>query len=229
PPHPICYFPAPTPLPTCPVEEPVLKTSDDFSLEDVLSSTAQLAAGADSALDALSDTLMDITPAPHQPPAVPPKDVVKDIMEEKLIKMGERDDTLPPEYRPTEEDLKVRQSRGQHAMNCCRDSAFSFISQNTMDDNKALDLLSSDFSAALPPSAAPVTAAADTVKLEPPPMAAPVLDSLAETLLPAALESKPKAEKPKVTTKQQREEPPSATDELSSQLVSDIVPKSATS
>lgn len=31
-------------------------------------------------------------------------------------------------------------------------------------------------------------------------MAAPVLDSLAETLLPAALESKPKAEKPKVTT-----------------------------
>ena len=28
-------------------------------------------------------------------------------MQEKLIKMGEKDDTLPPEYRPTEEDRKV--------------------------------------------------------------------------------------------------------------------------
>lgn len=28
-------------------------------------------------------------------------------VEEKLIKMGERDDTLPPEYRPSEEDRKV--------------------------------------------------------------------------------------------------------------------------
>lgn len=81
----------------------------------------------------------------------------------------EEDKTKEPKTPTVSE---VRQSRGQHAMNCCRDSAFSFISQNTMDDNKALDLLSSDFSAALPPSAAPVTAAADTVKLEP-----PVLDS----------------------------------------------------
>lgn len=31
----------------------------------------------------------------------------KEVVEERLIKMGERDDTLPPEYRPTEEDLKV--------------------------------------------------------------------------------------------------------------------------
>lgn len=31
----------------------------------------------------------------------------KTIVEEKLIKMGERDITLPPEYRPTEEDRKV--------------------------------------------------------------------------------------------------------------------------
>lgn len=31
----------------------------------------------------------------------------KTIVEERLIKMGERDDTLPPEYQPTEEDLKV--------------------------------------------------------------------------------------------------------------------------
>lgn len=31
----------------------------------------------------------------------------KTIVEEKLIKMGERDITLPPEFRPTEEDRKV--------------------------------------------------------------------------------------------------------------------------
>lgn len=35
----------------------------------------------------------------------------KKIIEERRIKMGERDDTLPPEFRPTEEDLKVT-SRG---------------------------------------------------------------------------------------------------------------------
>lgn len=94
----------------------------------------QLAAGADSALDALSDTLKDITPKPKPAPA-PVKDTAKvasepqsveggercyfrslwllcslqekKIVEERLIKMGERDDTLPPEYRPTEEDRKV--------------------------------------------------------------------------------------------------------------------------
>lgn len=31
----------------------------------------------------------------------------KKVVEERLIKMGERDDSLPPEYRPTEEDRKV--------------------------------------------------------------------------------------------------------------------------
>lgn len=29
------------------------------------------------------------------------------MVEERLIKMGERDDTLPPEYQLTEEDRKV--------------------------------------------------------------------------------------------------------------------------
>lgn len=97
----------------------------------------QLAASADSTLDpldALSDTLKDIQPAPHPVPAEP-KDVVKvdsaegggkaqppvssgcsdwfrslqekKAVEKKLIKTGERDDSLPPEYRPTEEERKV--------------------------------------------------------------------------------------------------------------------------
>lgn len=37
----------------------------------------QPAGGADSALDALSDTLKDIAPATHPEPAVPTKDIVK--------------------------------------------------------------------------------------------------------------------------------------------------------
>lgn len=37
----------------------------------------QPAGGADSALDALSDTLKDIAPAPHPEPAVPTKDIVE--------------------------------------------------------------------------------------------------------------------------------------------------------
>lgn len=37
----------------------------------------QLAGGADSALDALSDTLKDIAPATHPEPVLPTKDIVK--------------------------------------------------------------------------------------------------------------------------------------------------------
>lgn len=37
----------------------------------------QPAGGADSAMDALSDTLKDIAPAPRPEPAVPTKDIVK--------------------------------------------------------------------------------------------------------------------------------------------------------
>lgn len=37
----------------------------------------QPAGGANSALDALSDTLKDIAPAPHPEPVVPTKDIIK--------------------------------------------------------------------------------------------------------------------------------------------------------
>ncbi|KAJ4926990.1 hypothetical protein JOQ06_014731 [Pogonophryne albipinna] len=112
-------------------------------------SAADLAAGADNALealDALLDTLKDITPVP-MPALVPTKDLVNEekLKEERLIKMGERDDTLPPEYRPT---------------------------GKSMDDKTALDLLSSDFSAAASLPVAPVASDTATTKLEP-----PVLDS----------------------------------------------------
>ncbi|KAK0140896.1 Calpastatin [Merluccius polli] len=84
-----------------------------------------------SALDALSDSLMDIQPVP-EPAPLPMKDIAKEkkVVEERLIKMGEDDDTLPPEYRPTEEDIKT-----------------------PMGDAAALDLLSSEFAVTPCPAA----------------------------------------------------------------------------
>ncbi|XP_054472089.1 LOW QUALITY PROTEIN: calpastatin [Anoplopoma fimbria] len=196
----------------------------------------ELSTGAGSALDALSDTLKDIAPTP-QPAPPPAKDLVKEkkVVEERLIKMGERDDSLPPEYRPTEEDLKK--------MAEAKAKAAAAPKEKTMDDKTALDLLSSDFSAApklLHPPAAPAASSAVTTKLEPPvldseplkPMAGPVLDSLAGTLLPDTPEFKSKTDKPKgkskskSKSKKQHAEEPSATEQLPAQLSSDVVPKS---
>uniref|UniRef100_A0A3B5R420 Calpastatin n=1 Tax=Xiphophorus maculatus TaxID=8083 RepID=A0A3B5R420_XIPMA len=175
-----------------------------------------LPAEANSALDVLSNTLKDVAPAP-QPAPVPAKDVVKEkkIVEEKLAKMGERDDTLPPEFRPTKEDLEKRPV----------DKAAAKPKQESMDDQTALDLLSGDFSAP-PQDSAPVNTA--TTKLEPPvldakpqkPMAAPALDSLADTLTPDAIKAKSKTDKPK------KQDAQPAADVLSAQLSSDVVPTS---
>ncbi|XP_062253603.1 calpastatin isoform X6 [Platichthys flesus] len=191
----------------------------------------QLAAGAGSALDALSNTLEDITPIP-QPAPVPTKDIVKEkkVVEERLIMMGERDDSLPPEYRLTEEDRKN--------MAEAKAKAAAAPKEKGLDDASALDLLSLDFSAA-PKPAAPVESTAATTKLEPPaqaseplkPMAGPVLDSLADTLLPDAKEFKSKTDqakpkgksKSKSKSKKLHAEEPSATDLLSAQLSSDVV------
>ncbi|XP_031133440.2 calpastatin isoform X2 [Sander lucioperca] len=195
--------------------------------------TAQeLSGGAGNALDALSDTLKDIAPAP-QPAPLPAKDIVKEkkVVEEKLIKMGERDDSLPPEYRPTEKDLKKTTE--------AQAKAAAAPKGKTMDDKTALDLLSSDFSSA-PSAIDPVTSSAGTIKLAPPvldsgtlkPMAGTVLESLSDTLLPDAPEFKSKTDKPKGKSKSKSKskkhhaEEPSATDQLSDQLSSDVVPTS---
>ncbi|XP_061146318.1 calpastatin isoform X3 [Syngnathus typhle] len=111
---------------------------------------SQFSAGDDGALDALSQTLItEITPAP-QPAPVPAKDLVKEkkAVEERLIKMGERDDTLPPEYRPTEEDLKKMAEAKAIA------DAKPKIS---MDEKTALDLLSGDFNTSASSSVAATT------------------------------------------------------------------------
>ncbi|KAM9758773.1 calpastatin isoform 2-T2 [Menidia menidia] len=191
----------------------------------------QLPGEADNALDALSDTLRDITPAP-QPAPVPTKDIVKEkeIVKEKLIKMGERDDTLPPEYQPTEEDLK--------SMSKMKVKATATSKQESMDDKTALDLLSGDFSAAAQP---PALVTSSTTTLEPPaldseplkPMAGPVLDSLADTLLPEASKSKTKTDKPKGKSKSksrsktQHAAEPSSTGLPKTPLSSDVVPSTA--
>ncbi|KAM4582598.1 calpastatin [Fundulus diaphanus] len=191
---------------------------------------AQLPAEADNALDILSHSLKDITPAP-QPAPLPAKDVVKEkkLVEEKLIKMGERDDSLPPEYRPTEEELKKRPMEKAAAK-----------PEKAMDDQAALDLLSGDFSAA-----PPVPVVTCTAKLEPPvldseplkPMAGPVLDSLADTLIQANPKPKSKTDKPKGKSKSkskakkqetQAAAGTSAADMLSARLSSDVVATSTT-
>lgn len=231
---------------------PPAQLSADFALDalagDFVSSTAapavksaafvptetapHLAADADNALDALSDTLKDINPTPKPITPVPAKDIVKEkkAVEERLIKMGDRDDSLPPEYRPTEEDRKKMAEAKAKAATAPKE---------TMDDNTALDLLSSDFSTD-PKPVAPAASSATSTKLEPPvldseplkPMAGPVLDSMAGTLLPDAPEFKSKADKPKgkskskSKSKKHHSDEPSATDELSAQLSSDVVPTS---
>ncbi|KAG2466763.1 ICAL protein, partial [Polypterus senegalus] len=59
----------------------------------------KISAGTDSALDALSGTLMPDIPAP-EPKPVPPSAVVKENIKEKHVpKLGDNDNTIPPEYR----------------------------------------------------------------------------------------------------------------------------------
>ncbi|CAL8336413.1 unnamed protein product [Merluccius merluccius] len=157
-----------------------------------------------SALDALSDSLMDIQPVP-EPAPLPMKDIAKEkkVVEERLIKMGEDDDTLPPEYRPTEEDIK--------AMAEAKEKAAKAPKETPMGDAAALDLLSSEF-AVTPCPAAPSAA-----------------DSKAGTQLPDAQETKPKGEKAKgksksrSKSKKHQAEEPSPNDQVSDACSTDVV------
>ncbi|KAK9529366.1 hypothetical protein VZT92_013465 [Zoarces viviparus] len=196
----------------------------------------ELPGGAGSALDALSDTLKDIAPIPQPaPPAA--KDIVKEkkVVEERLIKMGERDDSLPPEYRLIEEELKQMADAKARA-------AAPAPKEKTMDDKTALDLLSSDFvvapepaaSAASAAPAAPAASCAVTPKLEPPALdSEPLKQTAGPVLLPDAPELKSKTDKPKSKSKSKSKskkhqaEEPSAAEQLPAQQSSDVVPKSA--
>ncbi|XP_073680510.1 calpastatin isoform X3 [Garra rufa] len=187
----------------------------------------QLSEDTSSALDALSDTLGDIKPAP-EPAPVPPKNVVKekDVVEERVSKPGERDDTLPPDHRFTEEERKAFEAAKQKGAK---------PKQASIDDTTALDLLSSDFSTAQPVKPSATDAQRFTPEPQPPTFLAsgPVFDQLAEKVIPnltdKAKESKPKGKgaKPKSKPKKQTVEDSSATDKLPGKPSSDVVPSSS--
>uniref|UniRef100_A0A3Q0R3T6 Calpastatin n=1 Tax=Amphilophus citrinellus TaxID=61819 RepID=A0A3Q0R3T6_AMPCI len=138
------------------------------------------------ALSALGDTLPADVPKPESP-KLRPEDIVSEgkVKEEKGVRVGERDDALPPEYRFKEEDPKklpaskpeVRPGHIFFHLSIIIKTLIggtlcsAGILLSTMDDKTALEMLSSDFSAA-PKPAAPVTSSAATTKLE-----TPALDS----------------------------------------------------
>ncbi|XP_026052325.1 calpastatin isoform X4 [Carassius auratus] len=238
--------------PVCPASKPPAKPLDpasDFALDAladdfVAPSSAskvqsavsgpphadrQLSEGSSSALDALSDTLADIKGAP-EPAPVPPKDVVKEknIVEERVSKPGERDDTLPPEYRFTEEDRKAFLADKQKDVKPKKPS---------IDDTTALDMLSSDFSSVQPVKPSAPDAQHFTPEPQPPTFKAsgPVFDELAEKVIPnltdpKAKDSKPKGKgaKPKSKPKKQSVEDSSSTEKLPGKPSSDVVPSSST-
>ncbi|MCJ8741169.1 hypothetical protein PDJAM_G00067660 [Pangasius djambal] len=154
----------------------------------------QLSEGTTSAMDALSDTLKDIRPAP-EPEPVPPKHVVeeKKVVEERVSKPGERDDSLPPEYRPTEADIKAAAEAKAKA------KAAPAAKQPSLDESKALDFLSGGFVSekpVTPPAPQCQAPPADTSSSQK--ESGPVLDKLAATLLPGDFpDTKPSDSKPK--------------------------------
>ncbi|XP_043076780.1 calpastatin isoform X5 [Puntigrus tetrazona] len=225
-------------IPACPASKSPAKPSDsDFALDAlagdfVAPSSAskvqsavsgpphpdrQMSEGTSTALDALSDTLADIKGAP-EPAPVRPKDVVKEknIVEEKVTKPGERDDTLPPDHRFTEEERKAFEAAKQKDVK---------PKQASIDDTTALEMLSSEFSSVPPVKPSAPDAQRFTPEPQPPTFKAsgPVLDKLAETVIPNLTDPKAKDSKPK---KQSVED--SAMEKLPGKPSSDVVPASST-
>uniref|UniRef100_A0A673Z9X5 Calpastatin n=1 Tax=Salmo trutta TaxID=8032 RepID=A0A673Z9X5_SALTR len=223
------------PAPPIDKKAKVEKLADDFSLmsglDSPLDTKPKTDEGGSMSLDALS-ALGDSLPAPEpapQPPKISHEDIVTEgkLTSKKGVFVGERDDTLPPKYRFTENKVKDLPPLKPEAMAEAKVQAVVRPKQPSMDDSEALDLLSRDLSSSAGPAAASVAVTTEQRQPRLEPMSAPVLDDLAGTLLPDAPEFKYKGDKPKSKSrsksKKQREEDPSSIDHLSGQLSSDVV------
>uniref|UniRef100_A0A8C7HN09 Calpastatin n=1 Tax=Oncorhynchus kisutch TaxID=8019 RepID=A0A8C7HN09_ONCKI len=227
-----------TKCPAPPVDKKanVEKFADDFSLmsglDSPLTTKPKTDGGGSMSLDALS-ALGDSLPAPDpapEPPKIRHEDIVTEgkLTSKKGVFVGERDDTLPPKYRFTENKVKDLPPLKPEANAEAKVQADVRPKQPSMDDSEALDLLSRDLSSSTGPAAASVAVTTEQRQPRLEPMSAPVLDDLAGTLLPDTPEFKSKGDKPKVrrvssSNMKQRKEDPSSIDHLSGQLSSDVV------
>ncbi|XP_057215918.1 calpastatin isoform X4 [Triplophysa rosa] len=233
-------------LPVCTAVKPPATPSDDFALEALAddfvapssASKVQCAVTAPthterqlsegSALDALSDTLADIKPPTKPEPALP-KVIVKekDVVEERISKPGERDDSLPPDQRFSEADKKAF---AEAKDKCVKPK------QDSMDDTSALDLLSSEFSSVPRVKASAPETHTFTPEPVPPTHTAPgpALDELADKLIPnleKGKDSKAKGKGGKAKSKSKQKQSgddSSAVEHLSGQLSTNVVPSSST-
>ncbi|XP_041718469.1 calpastatin-like isoform X4 [Coregonus clupeaformis] len=141
------------PLGEAPVDPVIDRVADDFIVtESVLTVEAAMAEPAieeqvpavpTDALEALSESRNDVHPVP-EPAPVTADEVIDEAEceEEEVTKIGERDYTLPPDYRPFPEDLLATEEiEAQMEIEAKKDA---------IDENTALDVLSGDFSAPQP-------------------------------------------------------------------------------
>ncbi|XDV38420.1 hypothetical protein PO909_007832, partial [Leuciscus waleckii] len=102
----------------------------------------------EDAFSALGDTLGAPEP-PKKLPELKPGDIVheKDVTSEKGVRVGERDDTLPPDYRFSEEELKKYPPPAK---------------EPSLDTTEALDILSGDFTTVPSAAKTPVCSSSKT-------------------------------------------------------------------
>ncbi|XP_039543986.1 calpastatin isoform X9 [Pimephales promelas] len=156
---------------------------------------------------ALGDTLGPSEP-PKKLPELKPGDIVheKELTSEKGVRVGERDDTLPPDYRFSEEELKKYPAP---------------VKEPSLDTADALDILSGDFTTSTVPSAAktPVCSSSKT-PVQPSGSASDALDALAGDFVAPSSASKVQSavSGPPQAARQLSESTSSALDALSDTL-----------
>ncbi|KPP57515.1 Calpastatin-like, partial [Scleropages formosus] len=123
------------------VEAPMIPPAQ--TQQKVCDSTLDNSPMSPDALSALEDLLPAAEPTP-EPPKIQPQEIVQEekLKSEKGVRVGEREDTLPPEYRFTEDKMKDYPPPQK---------------EPSMDSGEALDILSGDFSFPAPLATVPAT------------------------------------------------------------------------